>query len=119
PALQRPPGDGVVVDHDRLLAGDPGQQVEDVVGVGVVVVDQQRSHRRLAAPRAAHRTVSSPRPRAACASAAWIASCTCGSRSSSPYQREKGPAYLAKGLTSSRSTACCRWRRYISDWTTA
>src|SRR4029077_18932793 len=25
PARERPPGDGVVVDHDRLLAGDAGQ----------------------------------------------------------------------------------------------
>ncbi len=35
----------VVVDHDRLLAGHGREQVKDVVGVGVVVVDQQRAHR--------------------------------------------------------------------------
>jgi hypothetical protein len=33
PALQCAPGDHVVVDDDRLLAADLGQQVEDVVGV--------------------------------------------------------------------------------------
>ena len=50
PARERPPGDHVVVDHDRLLAGDGREQVEDVVGVGVVVVDQQRRHRLASSP---------------------------------------------------------------------
>ena len=35
----------VVADDDRLLAVDLAQQVEEVEGEGVVVVDQQRAHR--------------------------------------------------------------------------
>ncbi len=71
PAFQRPPGDRVVVDDDRLLAGDPRQQVEDVVGVGVVVVDQERPHRPDTCFRCAfaahivekaHRSVIGPSP---------------------------------------------------------
>ena len=79
PAFQRPPGDGVVVDHDRLFAADAGQQVEDVVGVGVVVVDQQRPHR----------CPSSPSPRAQSSSAAPTTRSTCAPRSRSSCQRER------------------------------
>ena len=80
PARQRAPGDHVVVNHDRLLAGDGGEQVKDVVCVGVVVVDQQRAHRlRLQAEACGRRrqTLSelSPRPRPV--------------RSASQYQRAR------------------------------
>jgi hypothetical protein len=54
PARQRPPGDHVVVHHDRLLAGGGGEQVEDVVGVGVVVVYEQGGHRPASGPRPAN-----------------------------------------------------------------
>ncbi len=45
PPRERAPGDHVVLHDDRLLAGCGGEQVEDVVGVGVVVVYEQGGHR--------------------------------------------------------------------------
>ena len=78
-AREHPPGDGVVVDHHRLTAGSRRQQVEDVVGVGVVVVDQQGPHH---AP-------SSPRPRMPRSSTAWTSRSTSGVRSPTRYQRAK------------------------------
>jgi len=76
PARERAPGDEVVVHHDRLLAGDGCEQVEDVVGVGVVVVDQQR----------AHGAVSSPSPRALRSSSVCTTRSTGSERSRSRYQ---------------------------------
>ena len=76
PARERAPGDDVVADHDRLLAGGRRQHVEDVVGVGVVVVDQQR----------AHGAASRPRPRALRSSNVCTTCCTGSARSRSRYQ---------------------------------
>ncbi len=78
-AREDPPGDGVVVDHDRLLARGRRQQVEDVVRVGVVVVDQQRPHR----------AASSPRPRTPSSSTVRTTRSTSGERSPARYQRAK------------------------------
>ena len=69
----------VVADHDRLLARDGREQVEDVVGVGVVVVDQQR----------AHGAASSPSPRALRSSSVCTTRSTGSLRSRSRYQRAR------------------------------
>ena len=45
-ALQLAPVHRIVAEHDRLLAVDLRQQLEEVVGEGVVVVDQQALQRR-------------------------------------------------------------------------
>ncbi len=90
PARERPPGDRVVVDHDRLLAADPGEQVEDVVGVGVVVVDQQGLHAAAS---------SSPSPRVARSRVDWTTRATCGSRGASFCQRARCEAQRASGAT--------------------
>ena len=45
-AAQLAPVGRIVADHDRLLAVDLRQQLEEVVGEGVVVVDQQALQRR-------------------------------------------------------------------------
>ncbi|MNC92158.1 hypothetical protein D3C83_85340 [compost metagenome] len=44
PALELRPLGAVVSHHDGLLAVHLGQQLEEVEGERVVVVDQQRSH---------------------------------------------------------------------------
>ena len=52
-ARQRLPGDFVVVHDHRLFAGHRGEQVKDVVGVGVVVVHEQRAHPTTSKPEPA------------------------------------------------------------------
>ncbi len=79
PARQRSPGDGVVADDDRLFAGDGGEQVVDVVCVGVVVVDQQRRHGAL----------SRPSPRALRSSSVCTTRSTASLCSPSRYQIER------------------------------